>query len=104
MIGFIIFAGLGYILIPKFYALSHSNYNRKGIEGIVEKLFGYVPIKDALTKEICIVAYEYNSHEPRIYSKYSASEDPATFDVGIGNASEASSAAPIYFDPKVIGD
>lgn len=30
--------------------------------------------------------------------------DANTFDVSISDASEASSAAPIYFDPKVIGD
>ena len=43
-IGFIAFAGLGYVTMPKFYSLSHSSYNRKGIESVVEKLFGYVPI------------------------------------------------------------
>mgnify|MGYP001003500895 CR=1 FL=1 len=51
-----------------------------------------------------IIAYEYNTHEPRIFSKFSAEDKPNFYSVGISNASQASSAAPIYFDPKVIGD
>ena len=104
VIGFTFIGALGFVLMPKLHNLSHSSYNRKGIEGIVEKLFGYVPIADALTKEVCIIAYEYNTHQPRVFSKFSASKLPSVFDVGLGNASEASSSAPVYFDPKVIGD
>ncbi|CDW88051.1 patatin [Stylonychia lemnae] len=104
VLGFFFFGGIGYILMPKMHALTHSNYDRRGIEGLVTKLFGYVPIQDALTPEVCIIAYEYNTHEPRIFSKFTAKTNPETFNVSIGNASEASSAAPLYFDPKVIGD
>jgi patatin-like phospholipase/acyl hydrolase len=48
-----------------------------------------------------VVAYDYNSQQPRFFSKYFAHEDAGIYDVPIGNATGASSAAPTYFDPKV---
>jgi hypothetical protein len=35
-------------------------------------MFGDVKVADALTPEVNIVAYEYNNHTPRIFSKYAA--------------------------------
>lgn len=95
---------LGWILMPKLFQLTKSNYDRSGIESICQEMFGDVYIKDALTKEVNIIAYEYNTHQPRIFSKFTVQTNPENFAVGISNASQASSAAPIYFDPKVIGE
>lgn len=54
-----------------------------------------------MSKEVLIVSYEYNSQQPRLYSKYFAKEDPNIYDVLVGNATAASSSAPTFFDPKV---
>eukprot|EP00347_Sterkiella_histriomuscorum_P004105 403361733 len=104
LIGGIIMAFLGWVLMPKFFSLTKSSYDRRGIESICNEMFGNIRIQDALTKEVNIVAYEYNSHQPRVFSKFSSHALPQNYSVGISNASEASSAAPIYFDPKVIGE
>jgi hypothetical protein len=104
LIGTILFTILGYYAMPILFRLTKSNYDRSGIESICEDMFGEVKVTDALTKEVNIIAYEYNSHEPRIFSKKTAKLNSAIYDVSIADASEASSAAPIYFDPKVIGD
>lgn len=90
-------------MVPMINKVRHSGYDRTGIEKITTEMFGVVKVKDAITPEVMIVAYEYNSHEPRIFSKYTANQSEV-YDVSIKDAAEASSAAPIYFDPKVIGD
>ena len=65
---------------------------------------GKVKVTDALTEEVAIIAFDYNKHEPRVFSKFSARRDPQTYNVEIADASEASAAAPVFFDPKIIGD
>ena len=104
LVGNILGGIIGFMLMPVLHGLTHSSYNRIGIESICDEMFGKVRLEDALTKEILIIAYEYNTHEPRIFSKFSAKTDPKNYEVSMANASEASSAAPFYFDPKVIGD
>jgi patatin-like phospholipase/acyl hydrolase len=83
--------------------LKHSGYQRTGIETITTEMFGDAKITDALTKEVMIVSYDYASHEPRLFSKFTAS-NYKLYDILIRDAAQASSAAPIYFDPKVIGN
>lgn len=83
LVGFILFGFLGYFLMPKLYSASKSSYSRKGIEGVTEKLLGHVNITDALTEEVVIIAYDYNSHEPRIFSKFAARNDPKTYGLEI---------------------
>ena len=39
---------------------------------MMEAYYGDKTVEDALTDEILIVAYEYNSQQPRFYSKYFA--------------------------------
>ncbi|CDW84799.1 patatin [Stylonychia lemnae] len=104
IVGGFVFAVLGWVLMPYIFMLTKSSYDRSGIEEICKEMFGNVKIEDALTNEVNIISYEYNSHQPRIFSKFSAARSPGNFSVGLSNASQASSAAPIYFDPKVIGD
>ena len=72
LIGGIIMAFLGWVLMPKFFSLTKSSYDRRGIESICNEMFGNIRIQDALTKEVNIVAYEYNSHQPRVFSKFSS--------------------------------
>jgi patatin-like phospholipase/acyl hydrolase len=103
LISMTILGVIGFFIMPYLYALSHSEYDRTGIQQVVYEYFGdETNINEALTKEVVIVSYEWNSHEPRIFSKYTANLDPPTYNVSITNAAQASSSAPIYFDPKVI--
>lgn len=65
-----------------------------------EKLGNY-KISEVLSDEILITAYDYNSQEPRFYSKFYAHTEPKIYDIIVGDATGASSAAPTFFNPKV---
>lgn len=86
LFGGIIFCILGWFLMPMMFRLTKSNYDRTGIESICEEMFGNVKIRDAITNEVNIIAYEYNSHQPRIFSKFASHANPSNFSVGISNA------------------
>ena len=83
LIGVTLFAVLGFLIMPTLYAMTHSSYDRKGIESICERMFGNVNIDDALTSEVMIVSFEYNTHTPRLFTKWFAKQDPATFNVSL---------------------
>lgn len=102
LIGIIIFTVIGYFMTPFIYAQTHSAYDRKGIERVCDEMFGNTSLMDALTEEIMIVSYDYNERKPRIFTKYGARIRPDLFLTSLSNASQASSAAPTYFDPKVL--
>jgi len=57
-------------------------------------------VSDFYTNEALITAFDYNSLEPRFFSKYFANMNPEIYNVTIGDSTGASSAAPTYFDPK----
>jgi patatin-like phospholipase/acyl hydrolase len=103
------YAGVGAILgiligmiIPKLiYKVNSAMYDRKGLEEILEGYLGGVKFAETATDEVMIVAYDYNSQEPRFFSKYMAKKDPFIYDVTLNDATGASSAAPTFFDPKV---
>lgn len=40
------------------------------MDKLMKELLPNGKVKDATTTEVLIVAYEYNSQEPRFYSKY----------------------------------
>jgi patatin-like phospholipase/acyl hydrolase len=81
--------------------LTHSSYSRASLDNIMQTLLGKYHIEQSLSDEVLIVAYDYNSQEPRFFSKYFAHMEPNIYDVPVGNATGASSAAPTFFDPKV---
>jgi hypothetical protein len=61
----IIFVILG-SLIAQFlpaliYKLAHSKYNRASLDKIMKDLLGKAQLKEALTDETLVVAYDYNS-------------------------------------------
>jgi hypothetical protein len=95
----------GYLLgngIPSIInKLSKASYDRASLENIMKNLLGDYYITDALSDELLIVAFDYNSQEPRFFSKYFSKEDPGIYNITIGNATAASSAAPTFFDPKL---
>ena len=71
-------------------------------------MFGTVPIVDALTDEIFIVSFDYSEGNPIFFTKLYAENpdiknDNELYGTTLSNAAEASAAAPIYFDPKIMG-
>ena len=57
--------------IPKIWAkLTKSAYSREGLEKVMYENLGNHTINQAITDETLIVAYDYNSQEPRLFSKY----------------------------------
>ena len=53
-----------------------------------------------MTDELLIVAYDYNSKQPRLYSKHFAELDAGIYDVKMSIATGGSSAAPVFFEPQ----
>lgn len=85
----------------------------------MEGYLGDTNFKQILTEELMVVAYDYNSQEPRFFTKLFAENRPGEYeyydadvigkdgkhtrerrDVALGTATGASSAAPTFFDPK----
>ena len=98
-IGLIIGVFLG-VTVPIVYrAFTNSLYDRRSLEGLMDEMIGDRNISDAMFNEILLVAYEYNSHSPRLYCKYNSDREPNIYDVKMSLATGGSSAAPIYFDP-----
>jgi predicted acylesterase/phospholipase RssA len=96
---------IGFILgieIPKITNfLFNAKYDRSSLDKLMKDYLGKSTIDQVLSNEVLIVSYEYNSQQPRFYSKYFAREDPNVYNIMIGNATAASSSAPTFFDPKV---
>lgn len=90
--------------MPILHRLKHSGYSRTGIDTITTEMFGTAKITDSLTTEVMIISYDYASHEPRLFTKFSAENYDRLYDIMLKDAAQASSAAPVYFDPKIIGD
>lgn len=60
-------------------------------------------VGDVLTDDIMIVAYDFRNHVPVFFTKYAALKNTSgVMNLFIRDAAQASSAAPIYFDPKSI--
>lgn len=87
LVGLILGSVIGYFSIPSIYGLSRSSYDRGGIEKLADQLMGTVRVEDALTHEVAIVAYDFNAHEPRVFSKLAAKLDPKKFNVELSDAS-----------------
>ena len=50
--------------------LNHSLYSRTQLDNIMKDLLGDFRVDQVLTDEVLLVAYDYNSQEPRFFSKY----------------------------------
>ena len=61
-------------------------YDRTGIEKICVEKFGEVNINNALSDEIVIVSFEYNTHTPVLFTKYNANRYPKVYNVSISDA------------------
>ena len=63
--------------------------------------FADYQFSDVIQDELLMTAYSINQMQPRFYSKYTASFDPARSAVPIRHAAAASGSAPVYFGPTV---
>jgi len=84
--------------------LTNAKYSRKSLDIVMHKELGAYGFGSLLVQELLVVAYEYNSMEPRFYSRYFLNQDPGIYDVPIGNATGSSSAAPTFFDPHKVNN
>lgn len=106
---------LGYLVPYLINKLTHALYQRTQLEKIMTEYLGDSDFETLLTKELMVVAYDYNSQEPRFFTQLYAKEKPGQFsyyvkettdgkferqDLVLGEATGASSAAPTFFDPK----
>lgn len=101
VIGGLLGATLGYYIPVAIYKLQHSPYDRSELDKILDKMYGKYNVTDVLTDEILLMAYSFNEQKPRLYSKAQASHDANIYNIPLSWAAEASSATPLYFDPKV---
>jgi len=77
----------------------HAKYDRRGLENQMMLRFGNKTFNDIVIDELIINAYEYNSNQPRFYSKYFRDVKKGTHDVLLREAMGGSAAAPMFFDP-----
>jgi patatin-like phospholipase/acyl hydrolase len=82
--------------------LSVAMYDRSSLDAIMHEFLAGIYLPDAITDDVMLVAYDYNSQQPRFYSKYFYAEDSLIYGVEVYEATGASSAAPTYFDPKFL--
>ena len=57
----IVIGVIGYFATLGIYTLLHSKYNRKSLEELTDNKFGKVPLLNALTEEVMIVAFEWDT-------------------------------------------
>ena len=79
---------------------TNSLYDRSAIEALMNEMIGRRNISQAISDELIITSYEYNSQDSRLYSKYLAELDPDVFDLRTSFATGSSSAAPGFFEPQ----
>jgi len=94
---------LGVILAPLTLKVwnfaGYSLYDRSGLDDSLLKNLGTYSWDNIIVDDLIITAYEYNSKQPRFYSKYFNRLDPGFYDLLIHQAVAASSSAPFGFNP-----
>jgi patatin-like phospholipase/acyl hydrolase len=93
---------LGLIIPSVVKFIVSSMYDRSSLDRIIQSFIGNMMIKDIILDDILVISYEYESGEPRFYTKMRAISEPLLYDVKLGDAIGASSSAPGFFDNKVI--
>merc|ERR1719329_162527 len=93
---------LSYPTVNIVSTLSSALYDRRGLDGQLEKRFSDRTFNDLAVDELLISAYDFNSQQPRFYSKYFLHHNTGNYDVKLREAMGGSGAAPIYFDPQTL--
>ena len=100
MVGVLIGGFLGYTIPTITSVLTRSMYDRAGLDKLTLDLLPDFKVYDASPDEVLICAYEYNSQQPRFYSKYFARQYPYIYDQLIAKAIAGSSSVPGGFQPQ----
>ena len=99
---------LGLALSPLAVILANvfgfSLYSRAGLDSMLNIYFGNLGFNDILTNELLVNSYDFNSKQPRFFSKYFMQHDKGNYDVLLRTAVGGSSSAPGYFDPEEISN
>lgn len=88
--------------LPNFSGMAKPKYTAQGREALFSNSFGTATISEALT-ELVIPAVRSGSNGTSLFTRQSALYDPSK-NMGIVNILMATSAAPTYFPPHIIGD
>lgn len=68
----------------------------------MRSMIGKRNMTEMMVDEIMITAYEFNSQQPKLFTKYGAETEPNRYQVLASNATGSSSAAPGFFEPQII--
>ena len=93
---------LATIILPASHILDCSMYDRSNLDKLIDDHVGGLNIKDVLTDEILIIAFDYLYQQPRLFSKYFAKLNEAVYDIDLSTAVKASSSAILLFEPYVV--
>ena len=97
--GVILSSVSAYLVTETISTMTNAVYDRSGLEEGTMKYFGNKTFNDIALDELVINAYEFNSQQPRFFSKYFRKTRKGTHDVLLREAMSGSGAAPIFFDP-----
>jgi len=100
VISFIMATALASALPSFFNNLLGATYDRHKLDLLMKDRLSAAKFDNILTDEILIVSYDYNSQQPRFYSKFYKNWYPYIYDVTLDIATASSSAAPTYFKPR----
>jgi patatin-like phospholipase/acyl hydrolase len=102
--GVVLSVGLAYATTEFVSVATNAVYDRSGLEEGTDQYFGNRTFDDIAVDELMINAYEFNSQQPRFYSKYFRKTRKGSHNVMLKTAMAGSGAAPIYFDPETHKD
>ena len=97
--GLLILLSITGIIVKILSLVNNAKYDREGLESVAGEKFKNYTFDDVMQDELLITAFEFNSFEPRFYSKYFREIDYGIHAVDLKTAASASSSAPLYFDP-----
>jgi patatin-like phospholipase/acyl hydrolase len=83
VIGVIIGAILAPLTLEVWEFSGYSLYDRSGLDELTKVKLGNYTWNDILVDDLMITAYEYNSKQPRFYSKYFNRIDPGFYNLFI---------------------
>lgn len=84
----------------RFIALENlldEKYPADGLEEVMRRYFGDVPVSQALT-EVLVTSYDIEHRQPYLFKRHKARSDPRR-EWPMWQAARATSAAPTYFEP-----
>jgi len=102
LVGVFIGGILGWTLPKITTVLTRSVFDRAGLDRLTKELLPGAMVNDAVTDEVLVCAYDYNSQQPRFYSKYFSNDQPGIYEKEIAVAIAGSSSVPGGFQPQSV--